>query len=70
MLIEGACDNGHALVCALHGGRVTGTLVNGSLRGVCPKCGGRLHVHHESGVLPVTRLADIPAPEAKQAKGG
>jgi len=58
MLVEGTCDNGHALVCALHGGRITGAFAHGALRDKCPVCGGPLQKHVESAVLPVNKRSD------------
>jgi hypothetical protein len=66
MLVEGACENGHAVVCALYGGRVTGALARGALRHTCPSCGAEVYVHLESAILPVQRASqpDIGAPDA------
>jgi hypothetical protein len=51
MLVEGACTNGHELVCSVREGRLRGVVVKGMLRATCPRCGGEIVVELESSVL-------------------
>lgn len=52
MLVEGTCSNGHELVCSVRDGRLRGTVVRGSLRATCPKCGAEIIVEvDESSTL-------------------
>jgi hypothetical protein len=67
MLVDGACEKGHALICSMHGGRITGTVVRGALRDKCPTCGSPLNVHLESGTLPAMRASDPHVQAAMKA---
>jgi hypothetical protein len=64
MLVEGACVEGHDLVCVIQQGRVSGVLCRGALRETCPTCGGKVYVQLESGTVAVTAKlpSDRPPP--------
>jgi hypothetical protein len=63
MLVEGACAEGHELVCVIQGARISGVLVRGSLRGACPICGGKPYVVHESGMHPASSKLPSERPQ-------
>jgi hypothetical protein len=51
MLVEGACKNGHELICTVREGKLRGVVTKGMLRVTCPRCGADVVVQVESSVL-------------------
>ena len=59
MLVEGACDHGHPLLCVMTDGKVRGAMSRGGLRITCPDCGAPISVRLDSAVLPVARPSEL-----------
>jgi hypothetical protein len=55
MLVEGACRNGHPLVCVVRERLLRGALVRGGVRRTCPQCGADVAVHLEDGTVLLVR---------------
>jgi hypothetical protein len=70
MLVEGACAEGHELVCVIQGARVSGVLVRGTLRDACPTCGGKPYVTLESGLHPASTKIPSEPPAALEKPSG
>jgi len=70
MLVEGACAEGHELVCVIQGARVTGVLVRGTLRAACPTCGGKPYLTVESGQHPTSTKIPSQPPHALEKPPG
>jgi hypothetical protein len=70
MLAEGACADGHNLVCVIQHGKVSGVLVRGTLRNACPVCGGKPYVVHESATLPSSPKIRSEPPQALEPTTG
>jgi hypothetical protein len=68
MLVEGACAEGHDLVCVIQRAHVSGVLVRGTLRDACPVCGGKPYVILESATLPSSAKIPSEPPGALEAK--